>query len=130
MDWKTLVIEIIAAVVAAIGTWVLAKVKTLISTKIADGKSKKLIEAVTDVVASVVKATYQTYVEGIKGTEFWTAEAQKEALTRALNAAKSQMSDEVKKFIEENFGDIDEYLTTKIEAQIYTYKNTVQSTAA
>ncbi len=34
----------------------------------------------------------------------------------------SQMNDELKKFIEENYGDVDNWLTTQIEASINTLK--------
>lgn len=124
MNWQTLVIEIVAAILSAVGAWVLAKVKTLISTKISNEKWRKLADAATSIVSSVVRATYQTYVEGIKGTDAWTKDAQKEALQRALDAAKAQMSAEVKSYIEQNFGDIDEWLTSQIEATIYTLKAT------
>lgn len=122
MNWQNLVIEIVLAVVSAVSAWVLAKVRNLINTKIANENTRKLADAATSVVCSVVKATYQTYVENIKGTDAWTAEAQKKALQLALDAAKAQLSEEVKKYITENYGDIDGWLTGQIEATIYSLK--------
>ncbi len=124
MNWQTLVIEVVAAILSAVSAWVFAKVKTLISTKISNEKARKLADTTTSIVSSVVRATYQSYVEGIKGTDAWTKGAQKEALQRALDAAKAQMCDEVKSYIEQNYGDINEWLTSQIEATIYSLKAT------
>ena len=85
MNWQTLIIEIVAAILAAVGSWVLVKVKTLISTKIKNAKVAALLGGAVDVVASAVKVTYQTYVEAIKGTDAWTKEAQTTALQMATD---------------------------------------------
>lgn len=122
MNWQALIIEIAVAILSAVGAWVLAKVKTFISTKISNEKLRGLAEAATSIVSSAVKATYQTYVEHIKGTDAWTKEAQKEALQKAIDAAKSQMSADVKAYIEQNFGNLDSWLTSQIEATIYSLK--------
>lgn len=122
MNWQTILIEIAGTILSAVAVWVLAKVRTFINTKITDEKLRDLAEAATSIVSSVVKATYQTYVENIKGTEAWTKETQREALQRALAAAKAQMSEEIETYIKEHYGDVDEWLTGQIEAEIYTLK--------
>lgn len=123
MNWQTLIIEIAAAILAAVGSWVLVKVKTLISTKIKNAKIAALLGGAVDVVASAVKVTYQTYVEAIKGTDAWTQEAQTIALQMSLDAAKSKLSEETKTYISENFGDVDLWLKEQIEAKLYDLKN-------
>ncbi len=123
MNWQTLLIEIAAAILAALGSWVLVKVKTLVSTKIKNQKSQVLLTGAIDVVASVVKATYQTYVQAIKGTDAWTAEAQKNALQQAAEAAQKQLSEEVKEYIQANFGDVGAWIQNQIEATLYDLKN-------
>lgn len=125
MNWQTLIIEIASAILAAIGSWVLVKVKTLISTKIKNAKVAALLGGAVDVVASAVKITYQTYVEAIKGTDAWTKEAQSAALQMATDAAKSKLSEEMKTYISENFGDVDLWLKEQIEAKLYDLKNAV-----
>lgn len=123
MDWKQLLLEIALGVLAVLGSWVLTKVKTLINTKVKNEKARELLNAATSAVSSTVKATYQTYVENIKGTDAWTVEAQKLALAKAAEAAKAQMSAEVQAYIKENYGDVETWLTNAIEAEIYTLKN-------
>ena len=104
MNWQEIVIKIAigvaTALIAALGSWVLVKVKTFISTKIKNTKLAELLTGVLGVVESAVKATYQTYVESIKGTDKWDIDAQKTALLNALNMTKAQLSDKVKKQIE------------------------------
>ena len=127
MNWQEIVIKIAigaaTTLIAALGSWVLVKVKTFISTKIKNTKLAELLTGVLGVVESAVKATYQTYVESIKGTDKWESEAKKTALLNALNMAKAQLSDKVKKQIEGMYGNIDVYLTTQIESTLYELKN-------
>lgn len=123
MNWQTILIEVAAAILAALGSWVLVKVKTLVSTKIKDQKSQTLLTGAIGVVASVVKATYQTYVQAIKGTDAWTAEAQKNALQQAADAAQKQLSTEAKEYIQANFGDVGAWVQNQIEATLYDLKN-------
>ena len=67
--------------------------------------------------------TYQTYVEGLKGKDMFTSDAQLQALKMARDAAISQLSDEVKNFVQQNFGDLEAWVNSTIEATIYDLKN-------
>ena len=127
MNWQQILINIAitvaAALLTALGSWVLVKVKTLVSTKIKNQKAQALLSGIVDVIASVVKATYQTYVQAIKGTEAWTQEAKKPALQLAAEAAHAQLSTEAKDYIQANFGDVGAWLQNQIEATLYDLKN-------
>ena len=127
MSWQqiliNLAITLAAALLTALGSWVLVKVKNLVATKIKNTKTQALLLGAVDVVASVVKATYQTYVQAIKGTEAWTQEAQKNALQQALHNAQVQLSTEAKDYIQANFGDVGAWVQNQIEATLYDLKN-------
>ena len=123
MNWQSLLIEIAAAVLAVVGSWVLVKVKSLINTKIKNEKNAALLNGALDVVASAVKVTYQTYVEAIKGTDAWTPEAQRNALKMASDAALAALSADVKEYIQDNFGDLETWLKGQIETTLYDLKN-------
>lgn len=123
MDWQSLVIQIVSVILATLGAWVLAKVKSLINTKIKNEKARALLNSATTVVSNVVKATYQTYVESIKGTDAWTKDAQEKALQNAVTAARSQLSEEVEKYISDNFGDVETWIKSLIETTLYNLKN-------
>lgn len=128
MDLQNIVIEIAVILLTALCSWVLAKVKTLVNTKVKNEKARELLGAATSAVTSSVKATFQTYVESIKGTDAWTKDAQITALRMAANTAKTQMSEEVRAYIAANFGDIDAWLENSIEAEIYTLKSGTEKT--
>ena len=128
MDLQNIVIEIAVILLTALGSWVLAKVKTLVNTKVKNEKARELLGAATSAVTSSVKATFQTYVESIKGTDAWTKDAQITALRMAANTAKTQMSEEVRAYIAANFGDVDAWLENSIEAEIYTLKSGTEKT--
>lgn len=123
MDWQSIIIKIVSALLATLGAWVLAKVKDLIATKIKNEKARKLLTDATTVVANAVKATYQTYVEAIKGTNAWTKDAQEEALSLAATSARMQLSADVEKYINENFGDVENWVKEQIESTLYDLKN-------
>ena len=123
MDWQSIIIQIVSLVLAALGAWVLAKVKSLINTKIKNEKARALLNSATTVVSNVVKATYQTYVESIKGTDAWTKAAQEKALQDAVTSARSQLSEEVEKYISENFGDVETWIKSLVETTLYNLKN-------
>lgn len=123
MDWQSIIIQIISLVLAALGAWVLAKVKSLINTKIKNEKARALLNSATAVVSNVVKATYQTYVESIKGTDAWTKAAQEKALQDAVTSARSQLSEEVEKYISDNFGDVETWIKSLVETTLYNLKN-------
>lgn len=126
MNWQQILISIVAIVLttalAALGSWVLVKVKTLVSTKIKNQQAQAILTGAIDVVASVVKATYQTYVQAIKGSDAWTAEAQKNALQQATEAAQKQLSADAKEYIQANFGDVGAWVQNQIEATLYDLK--------
>ena len=130
MQLKDIIIEIAVILLTALGSWVLAKVKTFVNTKVKNEKARELLGAATSAVTSSVKATFQTYVESIKGTDAWTKDAQITALRKAADTVKAQMSEEVRAYIAANFGDIDAWVENSIEAEIYTLKNGAPAPAA
>ena len=56
-------------------------------------------------------------------------EAQKEAAQKALTACLASISPAAQAFIEALYGDLKEYLTTKIEAEVRKQKITLPATA-
>jgi hypothetical protein len=77
-----------------------------------------------------VSAVSQTYVDELKKAGSFDAEAQKQALAMALAACIKAISPATKAFIEETYGDLTEYLTTYIEAEVRKQKVLPAATAA
>ena len=122
MDIKSILISIGTAVVFALVSWGLTLLTTWLRTKIKNKKIAELLSSILNIVTNSVKVVYQTYVESIKGTDEWTVDAQKKALQMALEKAKKQLSKDTIKFIEDTYGNLDDYLTNLIEATLYNLK--------
>ena len=127
MDWQTLIIKVAIGAVCALASglisWLLLKLKTLVSSKVKNAKAKELLTAALDAIEAATKATQQTFVDNIKRTDRWTKEAQQVALTNAVNTAKAQMSDKVISYIQKDCGgDVDAWCKTQVEALLHDIK--------
>ena len=89
----------------------------------------KYIDMAEDAVYKAVMETNQTFVDALKKESNFTKEAQAEALNKAIDTAKANITEEAKKVLIEAYGDLNKYLTTSIEALIRTTKTTVTNTA-
>lgn len=83
---------------------------------------KELLSEVTDAVATAVTFTSQTFVDTLKKNGLFNEAAQKEALQKSLDKALSLLSESAKKALNEIYGDLNEYLTSKIEAEVRNQK--------
>lgn len=115
---SVLVTAVVIPVISLLG----AKLVSWLSTKIKNEKVNKMIKTATEIVVSVVKTVFQTYVDALKKEGKFDKESQILALTKAKDIALSQMTEDVKEFIQTNYGELDLWLTTQIEATINTLK--------
>ena len=86
-------------------------------------KAKTYITEATEAIAAAVAATNQTYVDALKNAGKFDGAAQKEAAEKALAACLASIIPAAQSFIEAAYGDIREYLTTRIEAEVRKQKN-------
>lgn len=115
---SVLVTAVVIPVISLLG----AKLVSWLSTKIKNEKANKMIKTVTEIVVSAVKTVFQTYVDALKKEGKFDKESQILALTKAKDIALSQMTEDVKEFIQTNYGELDLWLTIQIEATINTLK--------
>lgn len=123
MNFQEILFSAIGTVLTGLLAWLVSIITSWISSKVKDKNAAKILTSITTLVTNVVQATYQSYVEALKGTDAWTKEAQEAALNKALTTIKSQLNSEGIKFIEENYGNVEEYLKTLIESVLYKLKN-------
>lgn len=124
MNWQEILFTVISLVITGLVTYGFKLFYNWLNAKLKDGQGKKYLLAALDVVKSVVKETYQTYVQNLKLENAFTKEEQTKALNMALEQCKRLLSDNVKEYIEDNFGGgIDKWITTIIEAYLYDLKN-------
>lgn len=121
--WMELLFSALGILVTGLATWLTTIVVNWFNSKIKNKTLAELLTAITNTVAIAVRATYQEYVENIKGTEKWTKETQKIALSKALKKAKDTLTEEAKAYITETYGDIDTFLTSLIESILFDLKS-------
>ena len=114
---------VVTAIILPLISMVGGKLINWLSAKIKNEKAGSLIGTATEIVINAVKSVFQTYVDSLKKEGKFDKESQLIALNKAKDVAISQMTEEVKKFIRENYGDLDAWLNTQIEATIDTLKN-------
>lgn len=85
-------------------------------------KTRSYLEQIEAAVVTAVSSTSQTYVDALKRGGEFNREEQKAALSKSLAAAQSSISPAVQSFILATYGDLDEYLTRRIEAEVRKQK--------
>lgn len=94
-----------------------------LASKTDNALAKKYLEDVADAVGTAVTYTSQTYVDGLKNSKNFSKENQEAALQKAVEKAKELLTEDARKFLEEAYGDLNEYLISKIEAEVRRQKN-------
>lgn len=85
--------------------------------------ANKYIQMLTDTINSCVIATNQTYVESLKKQGKFDAEAQKKAFEQTTQAVLTILSQEAKDYLANIYGDLDKYISEKIEASVNINKS-------
>ena len=114
---------VVTAVILPLISYAGTRLISYLNSKIKDEKAREILSQATAVVTNAVRAVFQTYVDSLKKSGNFGAEAQLEALNKAKDIALSQLSEEVKDYITKNYGDINNWITTQIEATINLIKN-------
>lgn len=114
---------VVTAVILPLISFAGSKLITWLNTKIKDENGKIQLTVATTIVTNAVRSVFQTYVDTLKKNGTFDLESQKIALTKAKDEALAQMTDEVKEYITKNYGDLENWLTTQIEATINILKN-------
>ena len=120
-------INILAAVVTCIILPLISflgvKLTEWLNTKIKNEKGQALIKKATDIVLNAVRCVFQSYVEALKKSGGFDQKAQIYAFNLAKDIALKQLGDDAKHYIAQNYGDLEEWLKTEIEASINLLKN-------
>ena len=130
MDWTQVlkqIFELVVYPVLSIGgiylTYLISvKIKEL-KQKTNDDTAKKYLDMLNETIASAVLATTQTYVEALKKEGKFDLDAQKEAFKQTYDAVMKVLTDEAIKYITSSVGDLETYVTNKIEAEVKITKN-------
>ena len=126
-----LLAEIMEVVVIPLLGILTAYVVKLVNAKIEDINKErdnvleeKYLTMLGATISDCVTATTQTYVESLKKQGKFDAEAQKEAFNQTYTAGMNILSEEAKKYLTVAVGDLNLYITQKIEAEVNANKTT------
>lgn len=119
---NVLSVTVSAVVVPVIG-FLGYKLTQWLNSKIKDDKAKALLSQANGIVLDAVRTVFQTYVEALKKEGSFDAKAQEIALGKAKAIVISELTEELKAFLEQNYGDLMAWVTNAIEASIYKLKN-------
>ncbi len=122
VELSTILWGALGTIVTAFIGWLTTTGVIWLNNKIKDAKIARWTSAIYQIVMSAVQTVFQEFVDVMKKAGTWNEEAAKEAKERAMKIIMSQLTPDLKKFIEENFGDMKEYLMNLIESVIYQLK--------
>jgi hypothetical protein len=120
-----LLVQIMEVVVIPLLGVLTAYVVKLVNTKINEISEKrdnelekKYLDMLSKTITDCVMATTQTYVDSLKKKGEFTADAQKEAFNQTYEAVLTILSEDAKEYLNEAVGDLNLYITQKIEAEV------------
>ena len=119
-----IILSAVSIAVTGLASWAVGLLISWMNKKIKDQTLAKHLTAVTQIVTDAVMNVFQSFVETLKNNGKFDEAAQKEAKERALDIIMKQLTPELKDYITNNFGDLTEWLSNKIESVIYGLKAT------
>lgn len=114
----TVAVPILATFAVNFFTAKTAQAKASTENELAD----KYLTNVNDAVTTAVLYVSQTYTDALKKSGTFTVENQREALKQASAQAKALLTADASKFLTELYGDLNDYLAMKIEAEVKLLK--------
>lgn len=85
-------------------------------------KEAKYITLLEKTITNCVIATNQTYVQSLKDKKAFDAAAQKEAFEKTYSTVFKSLSTDAVVCLNNIFGDLEKYVTERIEAEVYLQK--------
>ena len=90
--------------------------------KVSNKISKKYIDMLADTITDCVVSTNQTYVDALKAANAFDKEAQEKAFELTYNKIMNVLTEDAKEYLTTIYGDLEIYITTKIESEVKLYK--------
>ena len=115
--FEVCIIPLLGVLTAFFVKWVNAKTAEIADTR-KNETEKKYLNMLNNTITDCVIATTQTYVDTLKKQGAFDAEAQKVAFTMTYEAVVKLLTDEATAYLNEAVGDLNLYITQKIEAEV------------
>ena len=122
--FEVCIIPLLGVLTAFFVKWVNVKTAEIADTR-KNETEKKYINMLNNTISDCVIATTQTYVDTLKKQGAFDAEAQKVAFTMTYEAVVKLLTDEATEYLNEAVGDLNLYITQKIESEVNLNKTIV-----
>ena len=118
MDWLSIIEVVLTSVVVPLLAWGVGSLVNWLKTKTENATIEKYLTFAGEAVTLAVKETTQTYVDALKKEGKFDKDAQVEAFNRTFDKAVSLLSVEAVEVVEMVYGDVNAWLTSKIESAV------------
>ena len=122
--FEVCIIPLLRVLTAFFVKWVNAKTAEIADTR-KNETEKKYINMLNNTISDCDIATTQTYVDTLKKQGAFDAEAQKVAFTMTYEAVVKLLTDEATEYLNEAVGDLNLYITQKIESEVNLNKTII-----
>lgn len=93
-----------------------------LDAKVSKEVSRKYIDMLADTITDCVISTNQTYVDALKEANAFDKKAQEKAFELTYNKIMNVLTEDAKEYLTTIYGDLEIYITTKIESEVKLYK--------
>lgn len=125
MDWMFVLQQVfkicIFPLLGALTIWIISLIDAKKKEILENNDNKllaKYLDMLDNTITSCVLATNQTYVESLKAQGRFDLEAQKIAFEKTYNAVLDILADDAYEYLVVAVGDLQSYITSKIEANV------------
>ncbi len=118
------ILPLLGVLTAFFVKWVNVKINDL-TAKTENETQIKYLNMLNDTITDCVIATTQTYVDTLKKQGTFDAEAQKVAFMMTYESVVKLLTDEATEYLNAAVGDLQLYITQKIEAEVNLNKTIV-----
>lgn len=115
--FEVCIIPLMGILTAYFVKWIGVKIEGL-KEETKNEKTEKYLDMLNNTITNCVIATTQTYVDTLKAQGAFDMEAQKTAFTMTYEAVAKLLTDEAAEYLNEAVGDLNLYITQKIEAEV------------
>ena len=122
MNWNEIGTQLITGLIGIVITGLGVVATYLINKNIKNEELKEIATSLNELILNSVLEIQQTYVDALKDKELFDGNAQKEAVRRCLESIKANMPKRVEEWLKSNYTNIEDYLRSRIEAQIKLLK--------
>ena len=122
--FEVCIIPLLGVLTAYLVKFINAKSAELASSRQSE-LEKKYITMLNDTITDCVIATTQTYVDSLKKQGVFDADAQKMAFTMTYTSVMNLLTEEATEYLNEAVGDLNLYITQKIEAEVNLNKTII-----